>query len=281
MSANCSTNYQYRVQDECYIIPYNIPIMVTLSEVIIPFAIILYLLNISISKNIDNPNLFCRNIFLKLGFIYNPKPLSEIYINLFIMWLLFGQGAAGLTSILFTKNDANFISRLLNKDIDELSAYMPRFIFDELIAVPIRYIFWPRIWDYIKFFVYSSAAERPYIMDIDTFSEDNCILLDYKYIILKSISWGLNVSFSIVCAAFVIADINYYALEDSPLIIATDWIQLNNSSCLNKTVITILVRLLWEIIQVFFANKVLDNKEYIKNLICCRRKNNQENIQML
>ena len=138
MSENCSTDYEYRTHEECYIIPYNIPIMVTLSEIIIPLAIFLYLLNIYISKNIDSPTLLCRSVFVKLGFVYNSKPLYEIYINLFIMWLVFGQGAAGLTSILFTKNDANFISRLLNKDIDELSAYMPRFIFDELIAVPIR-----------------------------------------------------------------------------------------------------------------------------------------------
>lgn len=287
--SDCEILYIHRTHDECLIIPTNNPFLMRLGKMILPLVVLLFMLKVVISKNINediignfdnieykNRKDFYIHIFqfitTKISKIFKIKKddrsYTEIFINLIIIWLIFGQGSAGITSILYTKSDKKFIESIKNQDVDELSIYMPRFMFDELIAVPIRYLMWNDFYQYMK--------NKCGMNNRSLFTELNNI--DYYYVLFRGFSWGLNISISITFAASYIAMINYYFMEWSPLVFTTIWLQNLTINCESKYLITLVIRLVWEIIQVQLANLVLANPkqfmENVKSMISFKRSDN-------
>ena len=179
-------------REECLLIPINNPTLVLLGKITIPLAMALFLIKIFISKSIDNVN--CLSCFKKIGFKSDDRSYKEILINLIVIWLFCGQIAAGLSTLLYTKSDKHFMEKITGLPVDELSVYMPRFLFDEFVAVPLRYFIWSYIWEYIM-----------KVFNID----DKNVYSDNKFILVKGIFWALNVFISITLAAIMIAFINY------------------------------------------------------------------------
>jgi len=282
-------DYRDREGEECLVLPVNNHFLMGLGKITIPLVMLIFSLKIIISKNLNNDfsskeeSKYCEKCYYnfmlivvkvgkKLGIKEDTRSYSEIFVNLIVIWLFFGQAAAGVTSILYTKSDKKFMQAITNQDVDELSVYMPRFIFDECIAVPIRYIKWNDLYDYLK----SKFAS---MQDRNILNNEN--KLDYQYIVFRGFSWSLNIIISISIAAGMIGLMNYYLLDYSPLVMATLWIQNLKYSCVTKFLVTLLVRFIWEYIQVFVSSYVLTNpliaKEYFSKMINCFIKNKDAN----
>lgn len=267
--------YQYRTGEECLVVPLNNTFLMGLGKITIPFVMVLFSLKIIISKNLnkdfsekqDNKFYqfvsFISKIAIKIGIKEDLRSYSEIFVNLIVIWLFFGQAAAGVTSILYTKSDKKFMQAIKSQDIDELSVYMPRFIFDEFIAVPIRYIKWNDFYDWMK-------DKFPSMKDRSILDNEN--KFDYLYILFRGVSWSLNIIISISIAAGMIGLMNYYLLDYSPLVIATVWIQDLEYSCVTKFLVTLLVRFIWEYIQVFVSSHVLHNPMMVKEYLATKYK---------
>lgn len=239
-----STNVTH---EECLLIPSNNPSLVFLGKITIPCAMALFIFKILLSKNID---ILPFKKYLSL-FYFNKENRSyyEIFINLIFIWLLCGQLSAGLATILYTKSDKHFIETITHNEVDELSIYMPRFLFDEFVSVPFRYMTWYALWNYV---------ENKLNIETENFNHETPFCqLKFKYILVKGLSWGLNVFLSISFAAIWIAFINYTMLTNSPLIKAALWIQYLNYSCTVKFIGTLIIRLAWECIQVNLSNYIL------------------------
>tara|TARA_Y100000748_G_C15406614_1_gene453690 strand:+ start:120 stop:989 length:870 start_codon:yes stop_codon:yes gene_type:complete len=278
-------DYKHREGEECLVLPVNNHYLMGLGKITIPLVMLIFSLKIVISKKLNNDfsikedsskyekyyNKFMSiivKVARKLGIKEDTRSYSEIFVNLIVIWLFFGQAAAGATSILYTKSDKKFMQAIKKQDIDELSVYMPRFLFDEFIAVPIRYIKWNDLYDYLK-------SKFPSMQDRTILNNEN--KLDYQYIVFRGFSWSLNIIISISIAAGMIGLMNYYILDYSPLVMATLWIQNLKYSCVTKFLVTLLVRFIWEYIQVFVSSYVLTNpkiaKEYFSKMINCFTKN--------
>lgn len=267
--------YQYRTGEECLVLPVNNTFLMGLGKITIPSVMLLFSLKIIISKNLnkdfsenqDNKCYqfisFINKIAIKIGIKEDTRSYSEIFVNLIVIWLFFGQAAAGVTSILYTKSDKKFMQAIKSQDVDELSVYMPRFIFDEFIAVPIRYIKWNDFYDWMK-------DKFPSMKDRSILDNEN--KFDYLYILFRGISWSFNIIISISIAAGMIGLMNYYLLDYSPLVIATIWIQDLEYSCVTKFLVTLLVRFIWEYIQVFVSSHVLHNPMMVKEYLATKYK---------
>tara|TARA_B100001094_G_C18068817_1_gene738876 strand:+ start:304 stop:1203 length:900 start_codon:yes stop_codon:yes gene_type:complete len=273
MSSGIDTSdYMFREGEECLVIPVNNHLLMGLGKITIPLVILIFTLKIIISKNLnkdfswDSEENCCvikwykfksavDNIAIKIGIKEDTRSYSEIFVNLIIIWLFFGQAAAGLTSILYTKSDKKFMQALKRQDVDELSVYMPRFIFDEFIAVPIRYIKWDDFYNWMK-------NKFPQMSEGSIVNSEN--KFDVPYILFRGISWSFNIIISISIAAGLIGLMNYYLLDWSPLVIATIWIQDLEYSCVTKFLVTLLVRFIWEYIQVYVSNYVLHDPTLVK-----------------
>jgi len=259
--------YQYRTGQECLVLPVNNKFLMILGKITIPVVMLLFTLKIIISKNLNKDfsekpynkcYQFINNFAIKIGIKEDTRSYSEIFVNLIVIWLFFGQAAAGITSILYTKSDKQFMQAIKNRDVDELSVYMPRFIFDECIAVPIRYIKWNDFYNWMK-------DKFPSMKDRSILNNEN--KLDCLYILFRGFSWSFNIIISISIAAGMIGLMNYYLLDYSPLVIATIWIQDLEYSCVTKFLVTLLVRFIWEYIQVFVSSYVLYNPMMVKEYI--------------
>ncbi len=249
------------LSEECLVIPINDKYLVHLAHITLPIAFLTYSAKVIISKNLDE-NWRCFNCLRNLGIKKENRSYMEIIIILIIIWFLFGQAAAGLTSILYTKSDKHFIEEITNQKIDELSVYMPRFIFDEFVAVPLRYILWFYWWNYIK-------------KNFNLYDEDfNC-----QYVFIKGISWGVNVFISITIAAILIAMFNYNLLENSPFVKQAFYIQELELDCTTKFLIALVIRGIWEIIQINLGNYVLSQEMDILSLLKQTSKNYLSFIQ--
>ena len=94
--------------------------------------------------------------------------------------------------------------------------------------------------------------------------------------VIKGISWSSWIFITLSLAAFMIANINYYSLNNSPLIKGTILINNLNFSCREKFIGTIIIRGIWELIQVYFSNYILSNI----SLNCFKKKENEENLAL-
>lgn len=235
--------------EECLVIPINDKYLVHLAHITLPIAFLIYCLKVIITKNLDT-YCNCLRCLKKYGLKNEIRSYLEIFVTLIIIWFLFGQAAAGLTSILYTKSDKRFIEEITNLKIDELSVYMPRFLFDEFVAVPLRYILWFYLWNSVK---------KNFNLEDEDF---NC-----QYVFIKGISWGVNVFISISVAAIMIAMINYNFLENSPFVKQAFYIQELKLDCTTKFLIALVIRGIWEIIQINLGNYVLSKEMDILSLL--------------
>ena len=239
--------------DECLIIPINNPHLIILGKVMLPICIIIFISKVIISKQKEGNILLLRNI-LKIE--YDNRDYHEIFINLLFIWLFCGQFVAGITTILYSKNDKRFIEAITNKKIDELSIYMPRFLIDEIFAVPIRYLMWSVMWQFtIK--RYNLSEDKYY----------NSKGYNYYYILIKGLVWSINIWFSLTCAALLISIINYTFLDNSPIIKIAFYIDNLKYSCEKKFIYTLFIRLTCDYIQIYISNYVLSNQSILINCI--------------
>ena len=180
---------------ECLVIPVNDKNLMHSSRIILPIILLRYIIYIYCGKNYYNKFLILRQ---------EKRSYYEIYINLILIWFLFGQGLAFLTTLMYTKSDEKFINTLLDEPIDELSIYMPRFIFDEIVGLTVRYTLWNYLWNFIFTKFYLTKEE---------FNEDTPLFeLNWKYILFKSVTWGTNVFISLTVPAIIIYSINHNML---------------------------------------------------------------------
>jgi len=119
ISNKMSTNVTH---DECLLIPLNDPTLVLLGKATIPIAVMLFVIKVVLSKNINTlPFKKCLTSFY---FTIDHRSYKEIFVNLIFIWLVCGQLSAGLATILYTKSDKHFIETITHNELDELSIYM-------------------------------------------------------------------------------------------------------------------------------------------------------------
>ena len=253
---------------ECLVIPVNDKHLMNISRIILPIILLSYIIYIYCSKNYYNKLLILR---------HEKRSYYEIYINLILIWFLFGQGLAFLTTLMYTKSDEKFINTLLDEPIDELSIYMPRFIFDEIVGLTIRYTLWNYLWNF-TFVKFNLTKEE--------FNEDTpFIKLNWKYILIKSVTWGSNIFISLTIPAIIIYSINHNMLLNSPLVVSSIWFQNLQLNCFTKELLCILFKAFCELIQMYLGNYIISYgfnfhnflvKYYRKITYYCEKENSQD-----
>lgn len=231
-------------REECWMIPMNNPILKTVGKYSIEILMILYIIKVIISKNLNKDYRFIK--IEKRGY-------AEVFITLIWIWFLCGQAAAGLTTLLYARGDKRLMNAM-GYEVDEVDVYTPRFTFDEFVAVPLRYYFWRGIWIW--------AINK---FEIEENFEISC--KGFKFVFLKGVFWGLNVFGTMTIAAAIIAYLNVYLWDLSPLVIGANAIHGLNMSCLKKFLIVLLFRISWEAIQIWAANYILTDKDGFKKLL--------------
>jgi len=236
-------------REECWMIPINNPVLKTIGKYSIEFLMILYIIKVIITKNLNKDNRFLK---------MEKRSYTEIFITLIWIWFLCGQAAAGLTTLLYAKGDKRLMNAM-GYEVDEVDVYTPRFTFDEFVAVPLRYYLWGGIWLW--------AINK---FEIEENFEFSC--KGFKFVFLKGLFWGLNVFGTMTIAAAIIAYLNVYLWNLSPLVMGANAIHKLNMSCLKKFLIVLSFRISWEALQIWAANYILTDKEGFKKLLtmCCK-----------
>jgi hypothetical protein len=214
MMLGCCSIKKIEREEECWMIPINNPVLKTIGKYSIEFLMILYIIKVIITKNLNKDYRFLK---------MEKRSYTEIFITLIWIWFLCGQAAAGLTTLLYAKGDKRLMNAM-GYEVDEVDVYTPRFTFDEFVAVPLRYYLWGGIWLW--------AINK---FEIEENFEFSC--KGFKFVFLKGLFWGLNVFGTMTIAAAIIAYLNVYLWNLSPLVMGANAIHKLNMSCLKKFLI--------------------------------------------